>query len=246
VSEPPPRNSRISDYVKVVGINSLGRMPLVVGGQAANAWAITYASKLGSKLAKYRPFTSKDLDLAGDRQLLEDICRITKGTLHYSEPRSPVVGCVETWVGNDTRRIEVLRNVRGLSQKDLSDSVELTIDQTRVRVLAPIKLLKAKICNAVTLDQKERNDLNHVRIMIECVREFVRDILLGVASGHIAQRQLVNLLEELRDVVTSPLSKKACEMWGFDFGKVWPRGDLESCRLQKIERFVQHRLTFLD
>lgn len=168
------------------------------------------------------------------------------GEIRYSEPRTPVIGQVEASIGNVVRKIEVLRDVKGLKQSDLGDTIEVIVDGLRIRVLAPIKVLKAKICNTVTLDQDDRNDVNHVWIMIECVREFIRDILVEAGEGRITQRDAVNLLEELRDTVSSPLAEKAAAMWEFAFKLVWPMKVLRNCGLLKIGRFVENRLNTFD
>jgi len=241
-----PTDTAISDYAAVVGIDSAQGIPVVVGGQAANAWALFYFPRIGRQLARLRPFTSKDLDLAGDRSLLEQIRHVTGGDIHYSGPRTPVIGYVETLIRDQLRKIEVLRDVKGLNRTELTDAVDLIVDGLRVRVLAPVKVLKAKICNVVTLDQDDRNDVNHVRIMIECVREFLRDILVEIIEGRATQRDAVNLLEELREVVLSPIAVKAAGMWGLDFYSVWPLNDLTQCGMQKILRFVEHRLKLAD
>jgi len=165
-----PADTAISDYAAVLGIGSAQGIPPVVGGQAANAWALFYDSRIAGRLYRLRPFTSKDLDLAGDRSLLERIRQVTGGDIYYSGPRTPVIGYVEALIRDVPRKIEVLRDVNGLSRAELADTVDLIIDGLRVRVLAPVKVLKAKICNAVTLEQDGRNDVNQVRIMIECVR----------------------------------------------------------------------------
>lgn len=246
MSEPQSEGTRIGDYAPIVSNSTSGELPIVVGGQAANTWALLYAPRIGSRLAPFRPFTSKDLDLAGDRRLLREIQRTMGGEIRYSEPRTPVVGHVEISIGKVVRKIEVLRDVKGLKQVDLVDTVEVVVDGLRVRVLAPIKILKAKICNTVTLDQEDRNDVNHVRIMIECVREFIRDILIEAGEGRITQRDAVNLLEELRDTVSSPLAEKAATMWDLAFDLVWPIDDMRDCGMQKIERFVEYRLKTSD
>ncbi|MEO1834898.1 MAG: hypothetical protein ABGZ49_05325 [Akkermansiaceae bacterium] len=246
MSESKSEGSQIGDYAPIVSASTDEGLPIVVGGQAANTWALLYAPRIGDRLAAFRPFTSKDLDLAGDRRLLQEIHRIMGGEIRYSEPRTPVIGHVEIQIGKVIRRIEVLRDVKGLRQADLVDAIEVIVDGLRIRVLAPIKVLKAKICNTVTLDQQDRNDVNHVRIMIECVREFIRDILVEAGAGRITQRDAVNLLEELRDTVSSPLAEKAAAMWELTYNPAWPMNDLRNCGMQKLERFVEHRLKTLD
>ncbi len=242
----PGPGSAIGDYAAICGIESPKGLPVVVGGQAANAWAIYYASRTAARLSRYRPFTSKDLDLAGDRDLLEAIQRVTNGDIHYSGPRTPVVGYVEAVVGNTRRKIEVLRDVKGLRRAELDDAVDVIVDGLRVRLLAPVKVLKAKICNSVTLDQSDRNDVNHVRIMIECVREFLNDILVEIIEGRATQRDMVNFLEELREVVLGPDASKAAGMWDLDFTPVWPMTALRDSGMRKIQLFLHHRLAMFD
>jgi hypothetical protein len=236
----------LGDYSDVLGVEAGLPVPVVVGGQAANAWAIYYSKRIGRKLACYRPFTSKDLDIAGNRELLEHIKRITKGAVFYSEPRSPVIGYVEAPLGNGLRKIEVLRDVKGLTRDEIADAIQVTVGNLVVHLLAPIKVLKAKICNVVTLDQTERNDVNHVQIMMLCVREFILDLLANAANGQVSQRDVVDLLEELREIVLSPVAAKAESMWGLDFSKVWPMKELAGSGMQKIERFVQYRIRTVD
>jgi hypothetical protein len=145
-------------------------------------------------------------------------------------------------LGDGLRKIEVLRDVKGLTRDELADAIQVTVGNLVVHLLAPIKVLKAKICNVVTLDQTERNDVNHVQIMILCVREFILDLLANAADGQISQRDVVDLLEELREIVRSPDAAKAENMWSLDFSKVWPMKELAGCGMQKIERFIQYRL----
>jgi hypothetical protein len=129
----------------------------------------------GRSWKRLRPACSQFVKLL--RECLEHIKKITQGTVSYSEPRSPVVGVVEAPLGRGSRKIEVLRDVKGLGPQELEDVVQILIGNTIVNVLAPTKVLKAKICNAVTLDQFGRDDVKHVRIMILCVREFILDLL---------------------------------------------------------------------
>jgi hypothetical protein len=236
----------IADFGAVFSAVHEDELPIVVGGQAANIWALIYSERPGNRLASYRPFTSKDLDLAGDRQLLAEIHRTVGGELCYAPPRSPVIGYVEAVMGEGVRKIEVLRDVRGLTRDEMADALVVTVGSLRLRVLAPIKVLKAKLCNSVTLDQDSRNDVNHIRIMIECSREFITDILGEAEQGHITQRGAVNFLEELLETVTSRHATMAEQRWKLGLGSIWPRDELEASGLQKILRFAQHRLPTED
>ena len=56
--------TELADYSDVFGVEAGLPILVIVGGQAANAWAIYYSKRIGRKLARYRPFTSKDLDIS--------------------------------------------------------------------------------------------------------------------------------------------------------------------------------------
>ena len=88
--------------------------------------------------------------------------------------------------------------------------------------------------------------MNHVRIMIACVREFILDLLASVAANNATQRDLVDLLEELRETLTDSTARKAAKMWDLDFSTVWPVDDLANSGMQKIQRFLQYRLPTVD
>lgn len=53
----------------------------------------------------------------------------------------------------------------------------------------------------------------------------------------------VNLLEEIREIVTSPNAEKAARLWGFDFPEVWPMEELRNAGDGKIARWLEHRFS---
>jgi hypothetical protein len=105
----------------------------------------------------------------------------------------------------------------------------------------PHLVLKAKIENAVSIDQAGRNDVKHVGMMIVGVCAFIAELAVQVAEGDFRSRTLINFLGEIWEVVTSPQAATARQMWGFDFAEVWPRATLESTGDEKVSRWLQHR-----
>ena len=110
---------------------------MVVGGHAVNIWALSYLDRTGNDLAVFQPFTSKDLDLFGTRELLDKIHKKFGGEKKLSEPRTPVVGSVEVTLHGKTRKIEVLHSLRGLIGADFEDSISLVVVTFRALVLSP-------------------------------------------------------------------------------------------------------------
>lgn len=218
--------------------------PVIVGGHAVNLWALYFMSKGIDELSKYLPFTSKDLDLFGNRELLQRLHDKLKGKLSRSEPRSPVLGrlVISSSSGNDLI-IEVLHSVKGLDFKELEHTIDIEADKVFGRVLMPHLILKAKIENSVSIDQQDRNDVKHVEMMILSVRAFVADLANQVITEEISSRTLVNFLGEIWEIISSHQARVATEMWNFNFSEIWPIPELESTKDEKISRWIQHRLS---
>jgi hypothetical protein len=143
--------------------------------------------------------------------------------------------------GNDLI-IEVLHTVKGLDFKELGRTIDLQTDEVFGRVLMPHLVLKAKIENAATIDQADRNDVKHVGMMILGVRAFVSELAVQVADEDFSGRTLVNFLGEIWEIVTSSQAGVATQMWGFDFTDIWPRRELEATGNDKVSGWIEHRL----
>jgi hypothetical protein len=242
--EPIPRpETHVADFADILSPPDGSEPPVIVGGHAVNLWAMYFLSTGVDELSKHLPFTSKDLDLVGTWDLLERLHQRLKGKLARSEPRSPVLGrlVVPSPSGEDLT-IEVLHTVKGLDFKELARTVDLQADEVFGRVLMPHLVLKAKIENAVTIEQSGRNDVKHVGMMILVVRAFISELAGQVAEGGFSGRTLVNFLGETWEIVASSQAEEAARLWAFDFSKIWPREELESTGNDKISRWLQHRL----
>ncbi len=67
--------SEARDFGEILNQRVQGHLPLVVGGHAVNIWALIYKERIHSELVRENllPLTSKDLDLYGVRELLEEL-----------------------------------------------------------------------------------------------------------------------------------------------------------------------------
>lgn len=195
-------------------------------------------------MARFLPFRSKDLDLVGTMELLVKLQRRFKGVVLRSEPRSPVFGRLEI-PGKDggVLKIEVLHTVLGLDSQDLARTIVLRAGAILGRVPMPQLVLKAKIANAALIKQEGRQDEKHVRMMILCVAAFIRELLANHRSGALGERPVVNLLEEIREIVTSANAEKASQLWSLDFSEVWPMAELRDAGDGKIARWLEHRFS---
>jgi hypothetical protein len=132
---------------------------ILVGGHAVNVWALSYRDRLGDLLTPLLPFTSGDMDVYATRNALMGLHEALGGRLLLSGPREITDGTLIVGVEPDTRELDVLRRVNGLTKLDAQDAMPLMVCGHAVPVLFPHLLLQAKLENALRLDQRDRQDV---------------------------------------------------------------------------------------
>lgn len=128
--------------------------------------------------------------------------------------------------------------MNGLAPRDLADPdlLELRPGQA-YRVPSPIILLKAKLANVAQIDQTRRQDVRHVRMLLPCVCEYVREVHSRAVAGEITERELVNLLESARDLSSNKEYRELGKKHGFDLNGLFP-DELSQSKLEKVARFA--------
>lgn len=236
---------RVSDFEQVLCREPL---PLLVGGQAVNLWALVYARN-SAVLAELEPFLSRDCDLFGDSDTLRRLAEATHWKVTFSpkgQP-SPVVGFLtgRDVVGRELT-VEVLYAVKGLQPSDLARETIVKLDDKPYRTLSPVTLLKAKLANLVEMPQTEpgltRNDLKHVRILVPCIAGYLSEAHERCLGGTLSERGLANLFEETVQVVTSEYAQQVRRTEQLDLLQCFP-ANLESSSLPKVQSFWTHRLS---
>jgi hypothetical protein len=126
--------------------NKEGAPPLLIGGQTVNYWAELYSAEEPG-LARWRPFTSEDIDFQGSR---EDV-RLFALQLGLAPifPRpvemTALAGMIPFKRGDLESQIEVVLSVPGVPAKLLQETaLEATWGNYQIRVIDPISLLCAK------------------------------------------------------------------------------------------------------
>ncbi len=215
---------------------------LLVGGQAVNLWALYYKDRT-SDLA---PFVSRDADVLGDQETLAQLGRAIgeRPTFFPMHPPSNEIGFV---IANDPSGfpllVEVLRYVNGVRNEELRDPFyEFAVGEKPVtlRVPGPIALLKAKISNVAVIRQTGRQDARHVAILARILPAHLVDLQNAAISGRIAERKLLDSVEQLVAVVTDQTAERILREL-----KLKPAGffsELSGERLPKLKGFLDKRL----
>jgi hypothetical protein len=234
----------VEDFEAVFRAISLQKETVIlVGGHAVNVWALSYRDRLGEVLTPLLPFTSSDMDVYATRNALIGLHETLGGKLLLSGPREITDGTLIVGVEPDTRELDVLRSVNGLPKLDARDAIPLVVCGHTVPVLFPHLLLQAKLENARWLDQRERQDVKHVRIMALVLREFLREVVVTASLEN--EKYALPLLRRALAVLMSESAREFTRRHGLSFAGVMPEAELQASPLRKLSGFGQDELVRL-
>ena len=139
-----------------------------------------------------------------------------------------------------TLTVEVLREVRGLSLRELQDAdlVELRPGQV-YRIPSPIRLLKAKLANLREITPMRPQDLQHARLLVPLAHDYLVAQYAQVTADTISSRALINALHELDKVITAPAALATAHRLGLELVPALPL-TLATEGLPGLAAFYQH------
>jgi hypothetical protein len=244
----PRRQSGFADYLDLLRVlDEREAEALIVGGQAVNFWAEAFEEE-EPELRHYRPFASADLDLHRPDRSARHLLRARAADVEAE--RDPfgkaftIVSHTFLIQGREgaVLAVDELKTVSGLRPHEIKKgSLVIEFSGIRLRVLNPIACLKAKLHNVGAIDQHGRQDEKHVRILIPCVRAFLRRL---VAEAHSKGncRPALNALQQLLLCTSRREIIKVARARGFALLQTVPLADLRRSEHPKLVNFVTMRL----
>lgn len=224
--------------------DATGRPYLLVGGQAVNYWAERYLPT-EPVLRELLPFTSEDIDFRGNR---EDVQRIADqlNQVPVYPPKvamTALAGAVPFRIGNLKSNIEIVRQIPGVSPATV-DSLAIQAEWAgrQIRVLDPISLLACKLELAFTIPQTARRDVEHVRILVHCVRGFLREFLAGVQENRLPAKGWLGAVNRILRMARSARGRKAAGRFGINWTEALPLLEIKASTQTKIVRFREKQL----
>ena len=224
-----------------------GEPAIVVGGHAANLWALHYLSKEPELLA-FAPFTSKDMDFVGDSTTAVTLARMVNEPAERApanEP-TPVTYRIKRLFPDEPDRqnstLEVLDHLAGVSNKELHESAIILLSAPlgcRVRLPSPIICLKGQTRNLVRIPQEKRQDLKKVRILILCCRAFLREQLELAESGKITEGCVSATFASLESWICTRTAQVACSRHDLDFREAFPVWELEKTFIPSLRHIPE-------
>ena len=216
----------------------------MIGGQAVNYWAEHYLAE-EPELNKYMPFTSGDIDFRGNR---EDVLRIA-GQLELTAvfpgkvSMTALAGAIPFQIGKLPSNIEVVRLIPGVPIAAVDAlAIGAELGGQAIRVLDPISLLLCKVNLALTVSQEDRQDVAHLKILIYCVRGFLREALREVERGHAPAKGWLGAVNKLAKLTKSTHGQKAAAKFAIQWPKILPLAEIANCKNEKIASFREKQL----
>lgn len=234
----------LQQFDKVFAVRNSNGLPYVlIGGQAVNYWAERYLL-VEPSLQELLPFTSEDIDFKGGR---DDVKRIAAqlGLV----PRFPhrvemtaLAGVIPFRVGDLTANIEVVRQIPGVSASIEALAIEAEWASRKIRVLDPISLLASKLELAANTSQKNRRDGEHLKILVPCVRAFLREFLQQAKQDTLPLSGWLGAANKVMTLTSRARSRTLAKRLGISWHNLLPLDDIIRSDNEKLVRFREIRL----
>ena len=221
-----------------------GNPYVLIGGQAVNYWAEKYVSH-ESTLSAWLPFTSEDIDFHGVR---DDVLRTAKylgvrARLPHKKEMTALAGIVPFNIEDMASAVDFVRSIPTVpTHKIRSWALTAERDGKTIRVLDPVSLLYCKTYLAVKVDQTNRRDVDHLRIMVICVRAFLRETLSGVEANDLPARGWLGALERVLKLAETSLGRKAASKLSISWAHALPEDEIHSSTHPAAVQVRQKRL----
>lgn len=173
------------DEIAPLVIKAAGAHAVLIGGQAVAVWAEVYGVSLEDGMG----FTSGDVDFQGTRADVASAAAVFQTRAHYptNRPHPDPTNAGSITISLEDGRpliIQVLHTVAGVDSGEVSaTAVPFDTDHGQLRVIHPVLLMEAKVCNAVS---NRRDDEHTLRQSRACVVAAARHIQ-AIAKSDVRQ-----------------------------------------------------------
>lgn len=218
-----------------------GQPYVLIGGQAVNYWAERYSS-VEPQLEKLRPFTSQDIDFKGNRADVERIARLLGLNPSYPSKveMTALSGFISFQIGDLKTAIEVVRRIPGISVI-ATPAIQAEWEGKTIRVLDPISLLACKLELAATVSQERRQDVNHLKILLPCVRAFLGELLQHVEIN-LPAKDWTKVANQVLRLTTNHRARRIASKHQIHWSEILPLNAIADSQNEKIQRFREQQL----
>ncbi len=209
-------------------------------GQAVNFWAEFIDARIPTQsLSGFRPFTSKDCDVWISHSAWKRVKRSPGGILR--ESTSPADGQLAILTLNDDppRVVDLMTTVYGIPSADYPRMLERVIDDGNIKVIDPIYLFRSKCHCLLGLDQSDRQDQRHVRMLALILPEYLSLLINEAIAGDLGERAVLKEIKLLRKILGTSVCRRALGRLGLDPHALIPWRTLGACGLPTLATFAR-------
>jgi len=152
-------------------------------------------------------------------------------------------GSIPLQIGDLKSAIEVVRRIPGVPTGTATPAIQAEWEGYTIRVLDPISLLACKLELAATVAQEKRRDLEHLQILVPCVRAFLGELLQQVEAANLPARAWLKVVNEALKLVTSVRARKIAVKHGINWPDILPLTAIARNENDQIRRFREQQLS---
>lgn len=216
------------------------------GGQAVNFWA-DYFDRKGypEALHAFRPFTSKDCDIWVSPTAWAVIRKTERGRLvRGNSPADGQLG-VLTLQQSPLRVVDLMSGVYGIRQDELARLCERAPVFNGIKVIDPIFLFRSKCHCLLGLDQSDRQDERHVRMLALILPEYISLLIDAIDAEKLGDRAILKEIKLLNKILGTHACRRALARLEIDPDGLIPWSKLETCGLETLAAFASAQKNLL-
>jgi hypothetical protein len=171
----------------LIRLGDLAEQVVLVGGQAVNFWAQWYRGTASTEsLEACAPFTSKDVDIAAERKLVERLAERLQGRSNVAtfDTAAPQAGTI-VYVDDDgtQRTLDVMATLTGVEWDELTrtripiEYVTASGVALRFTVMHPVLMLESRASNVLEhATYRTDHGVRQLRAAVICARQYLADM----------------------------------------------------------------------
>lgn len=213
---------------------------VLVGGQALSFWVNFYSIDLSSH--HIVGAISRDADFLGERKDVKHIADGLSGKAIYPSERSmtAIAGQVVMRLDqNEYLNIDVIHRVVGIDAYAVRQrALPAEFDGVPFRVMHPLDVLKSRIENLATLQDKQTPEgITQAKLAVQVANKFITTIA-GNVDG---QKSALKAVEAIVNIAKSSAGRKCSREFGIDFFQAIPKNAIKDEQFHQIRwpRLVQ-------
>ena len=225
-------------------LRECGDAYFVEGGQAVNYWAeYIDARSPAQPLKMLRPFTSKDCDVWINHTTWERLKKSPGGKLQKgTSPADGQLGIL-TLQDDPLRVVDLMSTVYGIPLRDLPRLLERVIDNGNIKVMDPIYLFRSKCHCLLGLDQSDRQDGRHVRMLALVLPGYLSLLIDEAAAGNLGERAVLKEIKLLQKILGTSVCRRAVDQLEIKPTSMIPWSQLKTCRLETLSALARNSST---